>query len=854
MQTSDALKPALRSSAAGINTGITKPKFERGVSGASSVQFALEKNGSGLPENPAQSLEKADANSSRALKRYGSSEGALVLRSGIRSHGSGSALGSENVERLRKSFSNVSETRSAGPNRMAEQPIGSKILGGFFSPWGIFMYLRLAPLLLPVLYVLTSFCPGSSDSSSICGDPKFNGIYFEYPVLSLISLAIMVVVYMYLMFESSEYWISVIEDIRTLSLVRVIVRALGYVVDTVQPSADSKVDMSPIFRPLAVLFYGLFAPLLLLNAEVILLAGSPLSLSPHRFFADYEIFRTIIVGTILSVLGSFLAVLAIASNSLSIIGIALLAVSLLLLATNMLYIWQYARDDESEFIVAFINNCAIGSSIPKFNLSEQPLADGDERAGDCPFYRTMRFRPSVDFRHEGELRDFQIVQLIRNLKVNPRLTSLYFSANNKLPIRMARIMATQLQKPGMIVNRVNDHIRPLNQSEAIILTPDVDRARATLSTIHDHSLRPWNNEIKWTQGLPWAPTLRTAARGATLFPFTGCLAINLANPDNLRELDLGSNRIGDELADDLTQLIAKSKKLYYLEIGGNFFTKSGIDKIVKVLINHPTIQFVRLSTVLIPISELRSSAVLDISLPRMYQNAVNRCVDSLFDSCSKSENLMGSTNKVAFKLPPAHEKVYLGLIHEVAAKEYRLVGRELYRSVPPELAKQCIRRVAHRLGKYQIEDPHGQLELPPDRCVDASVVKLKDMMENRLYTCFLHSDFDVMLISRMIDVHNTEIEELDLRGMPLDGEGFRMILNAVTGKERLRSVNFSYCGILDTTCTQDVINFIIRSSETLIEVNLQGNRAFDGQKDHIWATVSNSEKQNTPRIIVDSKM
>jgi hypothetical protein len=853
MQRANSLKPALRTQAQGLNGPGTRPKLEnRSGSGLSSVQFQAGVDARSYIKTPSRSSERLDGRYERVFKKLGSAEGVPSLQSASNAHESNSNSNNE-TEKFRKSFSDISDSKSLGVNRKDGEPYGSKILRITLSGLGLFFYLRVAISAIVCLYVLSIFCPGSSDTYSFCGDPKFHGLYHDYPSVSLISLALLGIAIMFVIFQGSGYWICVMEDIRSLKGAKVLLRAWSLIVDTVQPTEHPKLDTSPIFRPIAAfVYYVLSVPLLVLS-EILLIVKSPTQLSRHRYFADYEIFRTIFLGTTLSIVGLVLGILVTATNAASPVGISLLCVTFLVLSTNILFIWQYSRDDHCEFTVALLNNSVIGSYIPRLNLSDDRLeSDKNSNAGDCPFYRTMRFRSSVDFRNEGQLRDIHMVQLMRNLKVNPKLMKLYFSSANKLSVQMGRIFGNLLKHPDMIVTNVNEHIRPHNAPEALILTPDVDRSRAVLSVQHDH-FRPWNtSEINWRDGLPWAPGPRVLSHEATVFPFTGAIAIVSASPDILVELDMGSNQIGDELADDLAQLISKSKKLYYLDIGLNLFTKTGMEKIVQVILNHPKLEFVRLSTVLIPITDLRSATVLDISLPTIYANAVRRCVDSLFECCSAMEDLSGSTLAVAPTLSPRAEKVYMGMIHEIAAREYRRVGRELYRSVTPTVAAHCIRRVAHRLGKYQLSDPHENLDLPPARCVDASVVRMKEIVEERLYASFLHSDFDVMLISRMIEIHNTDIEEFDIRGMPLNGDGFRMILKALVSKEQIRTLSFSYCGIRDESCVSDLVDFVVKSSETLMEVNLKGNRAFNGRKDDIWSSISKSAKVNTPRIIVDN--
>ena len=759
----------------------------------------------------------------------------------------------DSIFRRDKSSSEVSEARKSGRQAANDTP-ASKILHATFGGVGILVFQRILVIWLVVALIIINVCPGSNDSASFCGDPKFFGIYYEYPSISLISLSFLGVVFLAIIYQSSDHWISTIQKIKSQSVVKYFLKCVYFFTKTFQPNEDQKPDTDLIWRPIAALLYTLICIPLFVVSELTLLIQYPLELGRDRFYSDYEIFRSVLVGTIVAVVSMVCAISAIGINSLSPVGIALLVSAFFQLCQTVLFLWRFARDDESNFIVSFITNCSLASHVSHLLPPDDVSKDTLSEVGECPFYRTMRYREKIDFRQLGEMREFQIVQLLRNLKLNPVTSHLFFSPSNKLPVRIGRLVATQLKQPDMLVEFLNE-IRIHAPGERVIYTPDVSRTRTMLSTLRSHALVPWNTrEIHWREGLPWAKKLTIPAADSTLFPFSAAVAIGVTNPEILLELDLGSNMIGDELADDLAQLIDRSKKLVYLELGLNQFTKKGMGQIVQSIINHPSLEFVRLSTVLFSVISLKADSFLDLSLPTMYQQAVNRCVDSLYDCCQQFPDLVGSTLDSPPRLPPKVLDYYLGRIREVGATQFRLAGRELYRSVPPEVASKCVQRVAHRLGKYEIADPHDLLELPGNRCLDASVVKMKELVDSRLYLSFLHPEFDIMLISKIIETHNENIEELDMRGMQLNGDSFKMLLQALVPKKRLKSITFTNCGIQDTHCVSDLIKFIIDSSETLMEVNLLGNRGFNGKKNEIWSAISQSEKVNTPRIMVDNTL
>ena len=846
MQRED-VRPSLRAQPTGL--GNLGGDSRRAV-GLNSVVFQV----------PLDRVSKGDSNSSenlgspKPLIKFGSRDMSSIK--GALSPQSSLSIGGGNMIETQQSFSELSADRALNRRALGGQvPLGSQVLDVSFSQVGILVFHRMMPLLLISSFILVNFCPGSEYTNSICGEPGFFGLYYENASISVTSLALLGSSLVYIIYQCSEYWISKLSLIWSFRGFRVILRVWNFLMETLQPSEQPKPDIPPLNRTLAGIIYLITSVPLVFVAEAVLLFEFPTRLANSRFFSDYEIFRSVILGTLLAVMGCVLGSMVLSYTGVSIVAIVLICVSVTLFLLTVLSVWQMARDEGIGFTVALTNTLFMESSALKLSGLLNNTAPDDMSGGECPYLKTMRYRYTIDMRREGELKEFQIIQLLRNLKTNPTARKLYFASTNKLSVKIGRLAAQQLNKPEMIIYSINDDIRPKNSCEALVLTPDIDRSRALFSTIRDHSLVPWNtSEFHWWSGLPWAPSWRIGARDRTLFPFTGAMALNLCNPELLLELDIGSNEIGDEIAPDLSELIKKSKKLIYLEMGSNLFSNKGMEPIINSIVNHPSIRFVRLSSVLISIADLKTDCVIDLSLPRIYAAAVARCIEALFDCCYGTEDLTGSTLQLAPEPLPWEEKVYMGRIHEVAATEFRRVGRDLYRSLPPEAANNCMRRVAHRLGKFTLPDPHDELDLPPDKCVDGSVIRFPDLVEKRLYTCFLHPEFDLVFIAKIIEKFNHDIEEVDMHGMPLRGDAFKLLLRSLVSKKRIRQLNFTRCSISDPTCVADVIEFIIKSSESFMEINLTGNRAFNGKKDEIWKEISKCNKINTPRIIVDNTL
>lgn len=852
------LKPALRQQ--GSATDATSPrKMLRGsASSLGSVRFA----DSALPATRIRGresrwLENVNVNADRDDR--GSDHGAGLTvgtpEKGFSKQGSGlvSSPGSENLERLRKSFSLLSDNKVVGSRETAFR-LGTRVLTLVFSPIGILVCYRLLPLSFTALYVLASFCPGSTSGESFCGDAGFDGLFSQHPAFAMVSISILVLGFVYVAAQCSSHWVQVIQTIRTLRSSQKVSKVVSVLVDTEQPTETTKISLAPLYRPVAVAIYTvIWAPLLVVS-ELVLLLRYPLRLASDRFLSDYEIFRFSVLAVAPSVLGVVVGISLMTMNSVSPVGTCLFLISICMIGINLLFVRQFSADDGVGFIAGFVATGFIATTVQgpsetrsvkdeHFNLKL------DETSGDCPFYKTMSYRSTVDFREEKMLKDFQIVQFLRNLRINPRLKSVWFAPTNALHAEIGKLVANQLKDAGRVLETVNAlDIKKVMSGDALVQTPDTERCRILFTPALDSATV---NSVDWRDGLPWKTQPRLAAQEHTLFPFTASMCLSLAPVDLLVEIDLGSNGLGDEVAKDLSVLIYKAKKIFNLEIAQNAFSKKGIKRIIDVIIDHPAVEFVRLSTVLLVLSELRKDTILDLSVPKTYAHAVLRCVNSLFDACAICPELTGTTMDDAPRLPTSAEGFYFLQIASLLPAEYRLCGRELYRSVPPEVASQCIRRVAHRLGKYQIDDPHEELDLPADGCLDAGVVRSASLVERRLYTTFLH-EYDVMLIAKIVEVQNQDIEELDVKGQPLSMESFIALLKAVRKKPRLRSLNFSNCKISDPAVMEPLITFLIESPESLAEVNLMGNRAFNDKKEVIWSRLSASTRINIPRVLVDN--
>jgi hypothetical protein len=603
-------------------------------------------------------------------------------------------------------------------------------------------------------------------------------------------------------------------------------------------------------RAFSVSLYALFSLFFFLGSELALLLLHPFRMPSSLFLAEFEIFRSFVFGSLMGVMNLVTGALVIVNNSVSFIGILLIVVSSTSLILNIMFVMVYSADDRSSFLSSFVANCLISSHAPRLCVEGENNTCRDE----FPFYRTLRYRREVDVQAEKNMTPFQILQLVNNLRVNPRLHRIFFSYQNGLSTASARLLAQYIRTSRSRIQINNLDLEKVLGSESIVVTPDSARVRALFSP-QEHGLVPWDTKrVRWQDGLPWTQKKSddsSRLMAPELFSFMAALLIALADRGKLEELDLGSNNLTDQVSWEIAELILKAEKLAVVELGGNSFTIEGFKRIIGAIIHNPTVLFVRLSTVVVDIQLLRSSRIIDLSLPALYSRAVSRTVDALFEACSTNSDLTGSFTTAPVKLNKSEQLKYFEKLYKTVANDFIGVGRELYRSVTPLVAELCVARTAHRLGKHILPDPGDTLDLSAARSIDGSVAKERDVMEEKMYMSFL-SEGDVVLISSMVEMHNDEIEEIDFRGIPLSGSQMGLLLRSLVTKHRLRSVNFGFCMIKDSNALADLLNFLRNCSQTLAEVNLKGNPAFAGKKDHIWTIIDSFPRACNPRVIVDN--
>ena len=756
-------------------------------------------------------------------------------------------------DKLKNAFSGLSDL-STGSIHVNSTSFTRRLLHRVvFAPVGILVFLRLFPLGSWILPVLVIFCPAGN---SLCGDPTFTGIYSTNQMFSVVALTFFALALAFILFKCSVYWVPVIAGIsgrKTFMRVSSMIRGAF---TTVQPLENPYIAPIHISRPFAFLMYILLSVPLLVWSELLLLVHSPFRLAPTLFLAEFEILRFTILQSGIAVVSLACGALAIHANrSISPIAVVLVVISGLSLLINLAFLRIYGLDDRSSLLAALVSNCYISrppsdEKAPDNEVSMEEDLTVSESAGEFPFYRTLRYRSQVDLRPYKFLKPFQIIQLVNNLKVNPTLNRLIFSGNLNLHAASGHLIARHLKsRPETALEYINEFsLKEIITSNCIIISPDTDRVKS-LHSPEEPDVGPWeNNNVRWKDGLPWKGG---ESKVEKLSPFVTGIILSLIDHSKLEELDLASNELSDKVSRDIAQLVLRAPNLCILELGNNNFSPEGYKRIIGCISQNSQISAVRLSTVPIQLNSIRTHRILDLSLPALYNSAVSRCVDSLFVACAQKSHLAPSFTQQPLKLQKMDElNKYLEQINEVVSIDFREVGRNLFRSVTPHVAKLCVARVAHRLAKYILPDPGDQLDLNREKCIDGSISMETDITQNRLYMSFL-SDADTLLISSIIDIHNNEIEEFDCRGMPLSVKQLSILLRALVGKYRLRSLNFGFCGIADPLSFPELMNFLKNCSETVTEINLKGNPAYSGQKEKIWALYDTFPRISKPRIIVD---
>ena len=598
--------------------------------------------------------------------------------------------------------------------------------------------------------------------------------------------------------------------------------------------------------------YIVFAPLFLLFAELTLLVSRPLELSPVPFFADFEISRSVLFGTALAVFNIAAGSIMIGANdTVSVLGTFSVCTNLVLLLVNVGFVVQFAIDDKISVVSSLIVNCKIPTET-RLAAELSAFDDEEEIREDCPFYRTMKYRERVNFSTEKRLLRFQVAQLIENLRINLKLKRLQFDYTNFVTVGTAESLALFIKRTlrlGLWLEEVNTlTLRELKELSEFVLTPDERSVAVLYSRTLQENLVPWNaDEIRWQDGFPWSVDSELTGDDFTLFPLTATIALTLLDPEKLVQVDIGSSRIGDEMIPRIQSLVEAATNLVHLELSGTWISIEGFRPLMTTLADHASLKFFRISSVLHNLEDLRTAPILDISLPRLYADAVERCVEGLYRVSSEQDELRGDFFGKAL-IPSEWELAdHIAQIRSFIGDEYRLVGRDFFRSLPPTVVDGCVFRVAHRLGKFVVPDPSSEIDIPKERAVDGHDLD-QTLIESKLFP-LIFSELDIELVATVLSKQNFGLEELDLRGMPLLHP--LALLRAVRGKRTLKTLNLSYCKIADPEALTEIDALLADDFEELREVFLRGNLAFDGKKGHIWSIIGQPDRVSHPRVVLD---
>jgi len=609
--------------------------------------------------------------------------------------------------------------------------------------------------------------------------------------------------------------------------------------------------------------YVLFCPLFFAYSELRLLVTNPTRLSNDRFYGEYEIFKIYILGTVNGILAIVSAILSLYVNSGSAIAAYLLILaSILMMTFSVLFAHQFSVDDESKFHNAFID-CHLLPS--RAHASEDPLLAADvatdssaaiENVTSIPLYKTIRYREELDFRKCGKLKDYEMYQLINIMRRSCQISELWFDAQNKISMEIAKVFYGYMTSGhfGTVENINYLNIHELPSSASLVISPDTLRAESLFQPLEDELLVPWNEDINWYDGIPgFREKYYPTAQDTKIFPFLATVALNIVDPFRLVELDLGGNSLTDEMVPIISTVIEKSPNLFIIELCGNRFslTNQGFPTLVDSIVKNKSITHVRFSTVLLNIDELRKSEHVDLSLPRIYAIGIERVVQSIFEACLEVDSLKSSFFGVAKKGNKRAIEQHYMMIRDLIARDYRLLGRDFYRSVPPRMLQLLIQRVAHRVGKYVIPDPGIAIDLAEQRATDGLFLTSDiSLIEERLYLSFL-SQSDMLLICEIIRNRQTVLKDIDFHGMPLVGDLMRPLMQMLANQASVRTINLTGCGIRNPEFLQLLIDLLKQDHQNLREISMKGNLAVKGMTKELNEIIDIPGRKSRPHLAVD---
>ena len=763
--------------------------------------------------------------------------------------------------------------------------LARNILAQIFMPWGIFFFLRIMPALYLISAPLVIFCPAPSITTTVCGTAGSpGGLYEQYRIVSAIYLVFLGLMLVVISIECASNWIDYFDGLFVRPATQEFQLTLRTLFDvsqqdtTIREKVIASVGKDPKLAPPKRLWsrvaYILFFPVILCWSLIRLLLSHPTRLSDSRHYGDFEIFICFQTGTINGLLGIAAGVIAIVVNGgVSLFGYLLVLSASFLFLFAYLFSSQFAVDDERPHLSAILGlhfmpsrSAPLVDSVGEIDKAEEPVSSyatssklpgsnptAKDPAIDVPLYRTVRYRQRLDYRNEGALKDFQILQLVNLFNKHCQVTELWFNGANQISTGVAAVFCAYLVSGRFeaieSINYLN--VKELIMENALVISPDAIRSESLFQPSNDSELVPWNPEISWTDGLlskMYFPT----AKDSKLFPFLASVAMSMIDPFRLVEIDLGANDLTDESVFQITSLITKSQNLFLLELGGNKFgLENGIKPLVRAITNHESVTFVRLSTVLLNVSDLRNSASIDLSLPRVYASGIERVIQSVFEACMEIDSLRSDFFGAA-KLPTkrALENHYV-TIRDMISRDYRYLGRDFFRTVTPNMVKHVLERVAHRVGKYIVPDPGPLLDLSGDRAVDGLYLNTeRSLLEEKLYLSLLE-ECDILLVCSVIERWNEGLEEIDFRGMPLVGDMSRKILEMLGTRKKIRTINFTGCGIRVPDIAKNVLNLLRIDPPLLREIGMRGNLGMRGQAPVILKVLDEPDRKSHPNVIID---
>ncbi|TEB14921.1 hypothetical protein C9890_0641 [Perkinsus sp. BL_2016] len=692
-------------------------------------------------------------------------------------------------------------------------PIVHRLMRLSITPLGLLLCYRVPMLLHLPLDLLTLYCP----LTDYCG---FRGSIFDYPVLAFISGASLFGTYFFVWREASRFWHPrAVHGLMTFFLVP-FTKGINACLETRQlPNSNRSTDLTNNTTLLIVAsgIYILVSFPFILLTDLFTVLYWPASAVSWNFISDFERCRSISFALFSAPVQFFSQLYLVLTFPDSITAKMAIATTALFATFNLVNS-KHQADTIGNF-AGFVKNIPRLISMKTFDKTEPP------------FPRVLRSRRHMDYSSAGAFTSDQAGGLARFLLTNKTLESLILSESNALAadsalaIGRALLAERQNNRERSVFKCFNDmDLNYITTDQTVYLTPDI--LRVPLFIMGEAALKIKYHEVSCLEGIPCITKPRADARRLELFEASGLVVLTILQLNvMLIDLDIGGNRITDACAPSIRDILTLCGALTNLDLSLNpLLTVKGVQVFTEALVKHRSLKTVRLVTILVDLSVVRTTKNLDFSVSTVYKDSLKRITERIL-ALAKEHKL--SARDLGY--PPIED--FRGIIQRVISRNYR-VARDFFRSLPENTQTLLVDRVVAQLGHPYAVEPGEKLDLKAE---------LQDVRTNTNRPMWLYSTqlstsvvTPVVAVVLAAAIAGGEVENIDLRGAMIGEDGLKAFFVALTGCKAVMNVDLAYNDLQEVSNQSvDLYADLLAKNESIKSLNFVGNGGFTVHTEHM---------------------